>query len=434
MKREEELLYDESQEISVGEDTGWVAKITAAFPAFGSRNYRLYFAGQLVSLVGTWLQIVAEGWLVLQLTNSAFYIGLIAALATAPSLLFSLFGGVIVDSFSKRKILLFTQSMAMVLAILYGLLTVFHIITIWEIAVLAFLLGMVNALDIPARQSFVIELVGGEALPSAIALNSAVFNAARVVGPAVAGALIAVVGTGGAFLLNGVSYIASIAGLYYIVTSPVVRHGRIHPIKAIKEGISYSFSHPIIRILLIFTGVISVFGWSYSTIMPYIARNTFHIDASGLGYLYAASGLGALAGTFLLSAFSKKFTPAAFIIGGNTLFAVSLILFSFSRSTAMALPLLFLGGTGLITTFATMNTTLQQMVDNSMRGRVMSIYTLMFLGLSPLGNFQIGFVAEHFGPGTAIRIGAIIALLFGILVYLRRNKIREAHRQYKDAE
>lgn len=430
---ERDLLYEENQEVNVGENSTWVGRIMSAFPAFESRNYRLYFAGQLVSLVGSWLQIVAEGWLVLQLTNSPFLIGLVTALAMIPSLLFSLFGGVIVDRFPKKKILLFTQSAAMVLAIIYGLLTVFHFITIYEIMTLAFLLGVVNALDIPARQAFVVEMVGKEALGSAIALNSGMFNAARVVGPGIAGILIALVGSGGAFLLNGVSYIAAIIALYMMNVPSVVASVHGNPFKAIKEGVSYAFSHPVIRLLLIFTGVVSIFGWSYSTVMPYIAKNSFGLNAAGLGYLYAATGMGALVGTVILSAFSKKVSDVTFIVGGSITFTVSLFLFTLTHSVWYAYILLFFAGIGLISQFATINTSIQHLIEDNMRGRVMALYSVMFLGLSPIGNFEVGLLSEHFGTSIALQIGIVIVFLFALFIFFTRHSVRAKHEAYNEA-
>ena len=209
--------------------------ILSAFPAFQSRNYKLYFTGQLISLIGTWLQIVSMGWLVLKMTNSAFYIGLISALGSLPSLLFTLFGGVLVDRFCKKKILFITQGAAMILAFILGILTVFGLINITEIGILAFMLGMVAAIDIPARQAFVSELVNNEQIPSAIALNSATFNAARVIGPGIAGLLIAWIGTGGAFLINSLSYLAVISALWLIKTNSKPEALRSGTFKAIKK-------------------------------------------------------------------------------------------------------------------------------------------------------------------------------------------------------
>ncbi|MEO8446743.1 MAG: MFS transporter [bacterium] len=402
-----------------------------SFPSFESRNYKLYFSGQLVSLIGTWLQIVALGWLVLKLTHSAFLIGFVTALGSLPSLFLTLFGGVLIDRFPKKKILYLTQSLAMILAFLLGILTVFDLINIWEICVIAFMLGTVAAIDIPARQSFVSELVSKEQLPSAIALNSATYNAARVIGPGVAGLLIAWIGTGGAFLVNGVSYLAVLNALRLLDISdkPVAR--KTGTLDAIKEGLSYSFSHPLIRLLIIFTAVSSIFGWSYATIMPLIASNVFHLDAAGLGYLYAAGGLGALSAAVIISIFSKRWSAMRFILGGNALFSVCIILFSFTTEMYTAMILLFIADLGLLSQFAMINTLIQRMVKSEFRGRVLSIYIFMFLGLTFLGNFQIGLLAEHFGTGIALRTGACIVFIFGMIVFLKRKKIRNDYEKYK---
>lgn len=428
-----DLLYEENQEVNVGENLTWFSKIIAAFPAFESRNYRLYFTGQLVSLVGTWLQVVAEGWLVLQLTNSPLLIGLVAALAMVPSLLFSLFGGVIVDKFPKKKILLFTQYASMVLAIIYGLLTVFHLITIYEIMTLAFLLGTVNALDIPARQAFVVDLVGKDAIASAVALNSGMFNAARVVGPSIAGILIAYVGSGGAFIINGVSYIAAIIALYMMHVEHVPSVVHANPFKAIKDGVTYAFAHPIIRLLLIFTGTVSIFGWSYATVMPYIAQHSFGLGAAGLGYLYAATGLGALTGTVILSVFSKKVSDVAFIVSGSFMFTITLFLFTMTHVVELAYLLLFLAGTGLIVQFATINTAIQHLVEDAMRGRVMALYSVMFMGFAPIGSFEVGVLSEHFGTSFAIQLGVVIVFLFTLYILFTRNQVRAKHAAYDQA-
>lgn len=402
-----------------------------AFPAFNSRNYKLYFSGQLISLIGTWLQIVALGWLVLKMTNSAFLIGLITALGSLPSLFFTLFGGVLVDRFPKKKILFITQGSAMILAITLGMLTVFNMINIWEIAVIAFLMGTVAAIDIPARQAFVAELVSKDQIPSAIALNSATFNAARVIGPGIAGLLIAWIGTGGAFLFNGLSYVAVIAALWSMNITSITVEKKTGTLTSIKEGLDYSYSHPIIRMLIIFTAVSSVFGWSYTTVMPLIAANEFHLDAAGLGYMYAAGGLGALCATLLIGLFSKKVSSVYFILGGNTLFSVCIILFSFTTNLTLALTLLFFAGFGLLSQFAMINTTIQRHVKSEFRGRVLSIYIFMFMGLTPLGNFEVGLLSEKMGTGFAIRAGAFIVFLFGMLMYFYRDRIKKDFTEYK---
>ncbi|HSZ72144.1 MAG TPA: MFS transporter [Cytophagaceae bacterium] len=431
---EEEYLINESPEISVGENTGWIQQFALAFPALQNKNYKAYFSGQLISLIGTWLQIVSQGWLVLQLTNSALQIGIIAALSTFPSLFLTLFGGVIVDQFPKRRILLVTQGASMLLAFTLGILTLSGVVTVWMIGVIAFLLGIVTAIDSPARQAFVSEVVTKDQLPSAIALNSGIFNAARVIGPSVAGVLIALIGTGGAFLVNGVSYIAVLVALLWMKVEFPRERKKLHAIRAIREGLHYSFTHPIIRTLIIFTGISSIFGWSYTTMMPLIAQNTFHLGAAGLGYLYAASGLGSVLATLLIATFSKKISPEIFILGGSILFAISLILFSYTSNLLLGLILLFLTGLGLLSQFAMMNTVIQSLASDELRGRVISIYILMFIGLTPVGNLAAGWMAEHTGTGVTMRTGALVIFIFSMGILYYRNKIRTAYQVYKKRE
>jgi MFS family permease len=429
---EEEFLVNSTPGMPGGANSFWLKKIYNAFPAFHSSNYRRYFTGQLVSMIGTWMQIVAQSWLVLQLTESVFLIGLVMALSTTPTLLFTLFGGVVVDRFPKKKILFFTQICAMVLALTLGILTVFNWITIWEICVIAFLLGTVNAIDAPARQAFVTELVNREQLSSAIALNSGVFNTARVIGPSIAGVLIAVIGTGGAFLINALSYVAVIIALKRIKTTATVSQSMASPIQAIKEGITYSFTHPIIRTLFVVIAIVSIFGWSYTTVLPIIAKNNFHVGAAGLGYLYAASGLGSLLSTVMIAVYSKRISPLYFIIGGTIVFSISIFLFSYSTNVNTAAILLFFSGFGLLCFASQSNTTIQTLVKSEFRGRVMSIYVLMFIGLTPIGNFQIGLVSEYMGTSVALRAGAIVVLISGLIVFFLRKKIIEQYRGYQN--
>jgi MFS family permease len=431
IKQNSEYVVSENPQIDIASNNG-LSRSFKSFPALQNKNYRLYIFGQFISVIGTWLQIVSQGWLVLQLSNSAIVIGAIAALATFPTLLFTLFGGVIVDRFEKKKVLYITQSVSMLLALSLGVLTTLNLITIPLIGIIAFLMGTVNAVDAPARQSFISTLVTKDQLASGIALNSSIFNAARAIGPGVAGLLIATVGTGAAFLLNGVSYLAVLIALRFININEIRVTKKVPALQAIKEGIIYSFTHPVIRILIIFTGVLSVFGWSYSTMMPVIARNVFHVDAQGLGYLYSATGLGALFATFLVGRYAQKISTVTFIAGGNILFAVSLIIFSMINSLVLALPLLFFIGMGLLCQAATINTFIQRILKNEYRGRVMSLYVLMFLGLAPFGNFEVGFITERIGISTALALNASIVLLFGVIVFFYRNKIRLAYQHYKD--
>ncbi|OLY93354.1 Predicted arabinose efflux permease, MFS family [Cnuella takakiae] len=406
----------------------------AAFPALQNKNYRIYFAGQLVSVIGTWLQIVAQGWLVLQLTRSEFLIGMVAALATAPSLFFSLFGGVIVDRFPKKKILALTQLANLVLATGLGLVTIAGLTNIWVIASAAFAMGTVNSLDAPARQAFIPEVVNKEELPSAIALNSAIFNTGRVIGPVIAGVLIALVGTGWAFVANGLSYGAVLIALRFMRLQAAPPPASLQTFTAIREGIRYTVSHPVIRTVLLFAGTLSIFGWSYSTLMPAIAQKGFGLDASGLGWLYTATGLGSLLATFIVSTAARKVRPVYFVSGGATLFAICLFFFSQTKSLHTALPLLFFVGLGLIAQSAVTTTLVQSMVLPEYRGRVMSIYLLMFMGMAPVGNFEVGYLSEKLGYPTAIAINSGVVLVAALLLLAYRKQISAAYKKYKELQ
>lgn len=429
----EKYIVSQSPEINVGERLGWTENFLRVFPALENKSFRLFFAGQLISTIGNWLQMVAQGWLVFQLTHSALALGLIAALSALPVMLFALFGGVIVDRFPKRKILILTQASSMLLAFILGILAVSHLIQVWQIAILVFLLGTVNAVDNPARHAFLIEMVNRKQdLSSAIALNAGIFNGARAIGPAIAGFLIATIGAGWAFIINGISYLGVIIALFLMNIKEKIDDIHPHPVTAIKEGIRYTSRHPIIRVLLVFTAIVSIFGWSYATIMPFIAQNVFHVGASGLGYLYTSSGVGAVLAVLVISFFNKKISPLIFILGGNALFVAAIIAFTFVANFMLALFFLAFASAGLISQFSMINATIQRVMCQKYRGRVMSLYTLMFLGLAPLGNFQIGFLTEHFGPDFAIRLGAVISFCFALVILKNRRRIEKAYGVYRE--
>lgn len=409
-------------------------KFLIAFPAFSARNYRLYFFGQFISLIGTWLQIVAQGWLVFELTHSAFWVGFVAALGLLPVFFFVLFGGVIVDRYSKRRILYMANAASMVFSLLLGVMAITGNSSILYISILAFLLGIVQAIDAPARQSFIAELVGRKKLASAVALNSGMYNGARIIGPSIAGILLVLSGVGGAFLINSVSYLASILALFFMrIEHSKTEKVHKHPVEAIKEGIHYSVAHPMIRTLLVLAAITSIFGWSYTTLLPVLIQDTFHKGAASLGYFYSFAGLGAVLGAVIVSVYSEKYRKGYFILGGNLIFSVAIILFSLTTNEAIALPLLFLTGLGLVMQFSMINTTIQHLVPDGMRGRVMSIYAFMFMGLSPFGSFQIGALAEYFGSQFAIRIGGFIVIAFAVYLFTIRNKIREASQLHTSA-
>ncbi len=427
----EKYILDEKPEVGIIKLPDWARRISSAFPVLQNRNLRLYFTGQLISMSGTWIHMVAQGWLALQLTNSAFMVGFIAAALTMPSLLFSLYAGALIDRFPKRRILIFTHLASGTVVLVLAVLTVFHAITITGLAILAFLLGTINSIDLPARQAFVPELVSKKFLPSAIALNSGIFNAAQVIGPILAGILIAWIGLGGAFLFNSLTFFVAVTTFIFVKTRPIrLKRSYINIWLAIKEGVRYAISHPAIRALMVLAALTAFFGHSYMAILPVVAKNIFHLNAAGLGYLYAATATGAVFASVLVSLYAEKIRSAWLIIGGNTLFALGLILFSLTNNLFLALVFLFITGLGLLTQIATMNTIIHSAVHDGIRGRIMSIYLLMFLGMLPLGNLQIGYIAEHFGADLAIRANAVILFFLGIIVFAHRNKIREEIRRY----
>jgi len=399
-------------------------KITKIFPALKHENYRFYFSGQLISLSGSWMQTVAQGWLVYQLTGSPFMVGLIASLQNLPILFFGVFGGVLVDRFNKQKLILFTQSASLILALILGVLTITGYVNVWMVMVFASLLGLVNALDTPARQSLIIEMVGREHLPSAIALNVGSFNSARVFGPALAGILIARLGAGITFFLNGLTFLGPIIALksmkLNLATPPKINQ---HPLLAIKQGLRYSYHHPIIKNIIIFSAITSIFGWSYVSMLPVVAERVFHQDSFGLGLFYSIFGIGAVLGTVFISAFNNRFSVRRLLLGGSFLFTVSLFSFTLTTNFSLALICLFFSGAGIGAQMALMQSIIQNNVENNLRGRVMSIFVTAQQGMLFIGNFQVGVVSEHIGARPAIAIGATIIFLFATYLYLTFTKL-----------
>lgn len=390
-------------------------KLPRQLTAFRHRNYRLFFGGQVISLTGTWLQQVAQGWLVLQLTNSALLLGVVGSISALPVLAFSLFAGVAADRYNKRNLIVATQTSAMVLALVMAALIRWDIVTIYHIAAIGFLLGTVNAFDAPTRQSFVIEMVGREDLTNAIALNSAMFNSARIIGPAVAGIVIAAVGIAGAYFLNGISFIAVIIGLLLMRVNYVAPTVNTSVSQHLKEGLRFIKGNRLVTALLTLTAFVSIFSMSYAVLMPIFARDILKVGAKGLGYLMASTGTGALIGAITLSSLGDFRAKGRLLLTGNLVFCVMLVLFSFSRLMPVSMALLVGAGWGMMTNMALTNTLIQTAVPDQLRGRVMSVYTLMFLGMAPLGSLQAGALAHWLGAPTAVRIGvsvcAIVALI-----------------------
>jgi MFS family permease len=391
--------------------------------AFRHRNYRLFFGGQLVSLVGTWMQQVAQAWLVLQLTKDPLWLGLVATAQFGPVIIFGLFGGVIADQLPKRRTLLVTQTVAMVLAfVLFGL-TATGVVEVWHVMVLAALLGLANAIDMPTRQAFAAEMVGREDVTNAIGLNSALFNASRVLGPAVAGLLIGAFDISLAFLINGISYLAVIAA--YLV----MRDEELRPIQAaerprsvgavfehLREGAHYVRTTPLVLLAVVVVGLVATFGMNFQVLIPPLADNVLNVGAAGYGFLMAASGLGSTVAA-LGVAFARKVGPLPIVLGAIALGLGSIVV-ALTTTYWLSLLAMVVVGAGGIGMAVTANTTIQLAVPDQLRGRVMSVYTTVFAGSVPAGGLLMGAVASSWGVSIALLVGALLSLATGLLAWV----------------
>lgn len=398
------------------------------FGALAHRNFRLFFVGQGISLIGTWMQNVGEGWLILTLTNSPFYVGLTSALSSLGVLLFSLYAGVIADRTDKRRFIVFMQIAFMLEAFAVAILVWTGVIQVWHVLTLATLLGIASAFDIPMRQSFVYDMVGKDDLMNAIALNSSLFNGARVIGPAIAGFLIGAVGIAACYFLNGLSYIAVIVGLLMM---RLPRAQRVETITSVwagfREVLLYLRNDARLRVLMILTAVLSIFGFPYLTMMPVFARDVLHRGAQGYGALTASVGIGAVLGALAVALYSARIRARGkLMLTGGTAFGVLLILFAGSRSLALSMVLLGLAGCAMIVNNSITNTLLQTAAPDQLRGRIMGFYSFVFVGMAPFGAFLFGVVAEHSGVPTTIAAGGAIVAVAVTIAGLTVPTIRDA--------
>jgi MFS family permease len=385
--------------------------------ALTHRNFRLFFLGQGISLIGTWMQSVALGWLVLGLTNSAFAVGLNQALRAFGVLLFTLYAGTVVDRVEKRRLIVWTQLLQMLEALALGVLVWTNSVTPWQVMVLALGFGVVNAFDIPARQAFIAELVPKDDLMNAITLNSSMFNAARIVGPAVAGVLIGAVGIGACFFVNGVSYIAVVAGLLAMRLPPfTARPAAASGWAGFRMGVGFIRRDPRVLALVVLVAAFSVFGFPFLVLMPVVARDVLRTDARGYGVLMAAVGIGAMLGALGLAVAGRRVPKGRALLAGGGAFATLLVLFAAARSFTLAALLLALVGCAMIITTALANTILQTIVPDELRGRVMAFYAFVFIGMAPFGAFLAGLVAEHTSAPVAIAWGGVGCLLAAVAV------------------
>lgn len=398
--------------------------------ALRHRNYRLFLGGQLISLIGTWMQTVAESWLVYRLTGSAVLLGVVGFASRIPVLLFSTLGGAMADRYDRHRIVIATQVASMCLASLLAFLTLSDRVQIWHLLAIAASLGVVNAFDIPARQSFVVQLVSREDLQNAIALNSSMFNGARILGPAIAGVLVATVGEGWCFFGNAVSYVAVIGSLLSIRVAAGARpESQGSALARVAEGFRFAWGTPPIRALLLLLGLVSLMGSPYAVLMPVIADQSFHAGARGLGILMGAAGVGAFIGALSLArrttlrGYGRTVAFAAIGLG------LSLVAFSVARQLWVAVALLVPVGFAMMTQMAASNTLIQSMVPDALRGRVMAIYSMMFMGMAPLGALLGGFLADQIGAGSTVALGGAFCVAGGLLLLWRLPAIREEARR-----
>src|SRR5450830_93557 len=385
------------------------------------RNYRLFFAGQSISLVGTWMQMVAISWLVYNLTSSALMLGLVGFFSQIPSFVLSPFTGVFIDRWNRHRILVITQTLSMLQAFALAFLTLTGTINILSIILLSLSLGLINAFDMPARQAFVIEMVEKkEDLPNAIALNSSLVNVARFIGPAVAGLLVAAVGEGFCFLINAISYAAVIIALLAMKVNKIPKRVSINNItKEIKEGFRYSFGFAPIRSILLLLGLASLIGMPYLVLMPIFAKDILHGGAHTLGFLMAAAGIGALVGGIYLASRKSVLGLGKILTFATAIFGLGLIIFAFSKNIYFSLSMMLMSGFGMLLQIAASNTLLQTITDDDKRGRVMSFFTMAFMGMSPFGNLIAGAMADKIGaPNTVLISGAIC--IIGAIIFLTR--------------
>jgi MFS family permease len=401
-----------------------------ALRALNHRNFQLFFAGQLISMVGTWMQSVAQAWLVYRLTGSAALLGAVGFASQIPVFMFAPLGGALADRYSRHRIIVTAQAVAMTLACILTALTLSGAIEVWHVFVLASLLGTVNAFDLPARQAFVFEMVGRRDLVNAIALNSSVVNGARMAGPALAGIMVAEFGEGSCFLANAASYLAVLAALLAMRVPPrAAVHDPRSAIENIVEGFAFVGRTPPIRALLLLLALVSLMGMPYTVLMPIFADQILGGGPRGLGLLMGATGIGALAGALSLT-FRKSIHGLGRVVAiASAAFGASLILFSFSRHFWVSAALLIPAGLSMMVQMASSNTLIQSMVPDQLRGRVMAVYSMMFMGMAPFGAMFAGLVAERLDAPATVAIGGAVcmagAALFGMRLPSLRAQARE---------
>ncbi|MEO8284858.1 MAG: MFS transporter [Chloroflexota bacterium] len=400
--------------------------LPASLRALGHRNFRLYWSGQLVSLVGTWMQTIARGWLVLELTHSAFWLGMVGLANSLPVLILSLWAGTIVDSVSKRALVMWTQAISMVSAFVLAGLTLTQTVQVWHVIAISLLLGTVFAFDAPARQSFTVEMVGKEDLMNAVALNSSIFNGARVAGPAIGAIALAIQGPGLAFLLNGFSYLAVLIGLFMMKLPPHVRKKESsNSMQRMMEGLQFVRKDEAIGTLMLLTVTVSIFAFPYAVLMPIFADDVLKVGNGGYGMLMAFTGIGSLLGALSLTVQSGRSVTnrGRIIMLGALGLPFFLGIFSLSQSYLLSLAMLIGVGWTMISINATINTVVQTGVPDELRGRVNGVFAFLFIGMAPAGNLQAGLLADHFGAPMAVFLGSAVCALVVIYMFIKKRRV-----------
>ncbi|HEY4694752.1 MAG TPA: MFS transporter [Candidatus Nanoarchaeia archaeon] len=425
MAKKVDVLLDEEELEIIAATTGRApvqlpGRVASVFPALTHRNYQFYFAGQITSLMGFWLQLVGQGFLVFQLTHSAFWVGTVAALGGLPTLFLTSWAGVLIDKVDTRKLLSWILIVQALLALILGLTVLLGVATVELIIILAVLTGIAGAIDLPTRQTFVVELVGKKDLASAISVNVGIFNSARFVGPALAGILIATVGVGWTFIFNALSFLPIIFFLTKIKPLKFEElEANLHPFTMLKQGIKFVFTHERLLWLTLLASATGLFNWPHQTLMPVVAEKIYGAGASGLGSLLSAAGAGSLLGALFTSTQRSRKERSGLIIAGALISSLSLMLFGFNHNFFLAHLLLFFAGLGLIIQVANINTTVQTLAPDQMRGRVMGVYLTMFVGLMPIGNALAGILAERTSSLFTISLGGFILFIFSSFLYWR---------------
>jgi MFS family permease len=395
------------------------------FAALKHRNYRLWFWGQMVSLFGTWMQTTAQGFLIYQVTHSSAYLGYVGFAYGVPSWFLMLYGGVVADRVSRRKLLIITQSFMMILAFILAGLVFTDTVQAWHILVLAFGLGLANAFDAPARQAFVSEMVDREDLTNAVALNATMFNTALIIGPAIAGVIYAAFGPGWCFAVNGISFIAviiALASMHFLPSTETSQHSST--LSALKEGINYVRHQPIIVALIGLVATTSLFGMSLGTLLPAWSVKILHGNAATNGLLFSARGVGSLFGALTIATFGKSRVRGKFITAGSICFPIFIALFAMTYWLPLSLLFMVFVGIAMIFVVNFSNATIQSIVPDSLRGRVMGVYTTIFMGSMPLGALLLGTIAEHAGEAEAAFLSAGAAFIIACLVWFLIPKVR----------